>query len=125
MCMNTSCHGYTYSVIQDFFLAVRSICKTMGMKCLHNERLGSALAWALRSKVKAIYSNSILESPHIIPLCHCVVKNLFTGSQLFFVKFLSRLPNFAAWPPLGLYIRYTPPPPRFQTHRHSQNACQI
>ncbi|XP_064594752.1 nuclear pore complex protein Nup85-like isoform X2 [Liolophura sinensis] len=29
---------------------VRSICRSMGMKALHNGRLGSALSWCLRSK---------------------------------------------------------------------------
>eukprot|EP00058_Branchiostoma_floridae_P021573 XP_002607063.1 hypothetical protein BRAFLDRAFT_118686 [Branchiostoma floridae] len=32
-----------------------SICKVMGVRALRNERLGSALSWALRSKVGASY----------------------------------------------------------------------
>ena len=39
----------------SFRLAARSICKVVGMRHLSNKRLGAALTWFLRSKVKHEY----------------------------------------------------------------------
>lgn len=35
-----------------FYFLVKSICKVMGMRCIRNKRLGVALIWFLRLKVR-------------------------------------------------------------------------